>query len=60
MRRHSLTYLDIYECPAYYYSVRVGTPKFGSYVLTVDLKRGQHTADFWVKRGTALLLNLAD
>jgi hypothetical protein len=52
--------IDIYECPAYYYAVRAGNQKFASYVLTVNLQRGIQSAEFWVKRGTALLLNLSD
>lgn len=45
---------SIYSCPAYYYPTRSG-----SYVIAVDLKAGSESADFWIKRGTALLLSLA-
>lgn len=44
----------IYSCPAYYLPMRSG-----SYVIAVDLKSGSENADYWVKRGTALLLSLA-
>lgn len=44
----------IYSCPAYYYPERAG-----SFVIAVDLKSGSETADYWIKRGTALLLSLS-
>lgn len=45
----------IYQCPCYYYPERSG-----SFVIAVDLKCGTENSDFWIKRGTALLLSLAD
>lgn len=45
---------SIYSCPAYYYPQRSG-----SFVIAVDLKAGAENSDFWIKRGTALLLSLA-
>ncbi|KAL9923028.1 dynein heavy chain 2, axonemal kl-2 [Glossina fuscipes fuscipes] len=43
----------VYACPSYYYPQRAG-----SYVIAVDLKAGTEKADYWIKRGTALLLSL--
>lgn len=45
----------LYQCPAYYFPIRTG-----SYVIAVDLKCGFENVDFWIKRGTALLLSLAN
>lgn len=45
----------IYNCPCYYYPQRSG-----AYVVTIDLNSGQEGSDFWIKRGTALLLSLAN
>lgn len=44
----------VYSCPSYYYPQRAG-----SFVIAVDLKSGTEKADYWVKRGTALLLSLS-
>lgn len=44
----------IYPCPTYYYPQRSG-----SFVIAVDLKSGNEKADYWIKRGTALLLSLS-
>lgn len=49
---------NMYSCPCYYYPQRKGTVTKDSYQLNVDLKSGEHTTDFWVKRGTAILLSL--
>uniref|UniRef100_A0A2H1VET2 SFRICE_012634 n=1 Tax=Spodoptera frugiperda TaxID=7108 RepID=A0A2H1VET2_SPOFR len=43
-----------YVCPCYYYPLRMG-----AFVVAVDLPAGKETADFWVKRGTAMLCTLA-
>lgn len=45
----------IFHCPCYYYPIRSG-----SFVITIDLKCGVEKADYWVKRGTAILLSLAN
>lgn len=45
----------IYQCPCYYYPERSG-----SFVIAVDLKMGMENSDFWIKRGTAILLSLAN
>lgn len=49
----------LYSCPCYYYSIRCGTGSRPSFVVAVDLKSGEEVSDFWVKRGTALILSLA-
>ncbi|XP_066581151.1 dynein axonemal heavy chain 2 [Prorops nasuta] len=49
----------LYACPCYYYPRRSGLQDRPSIVLAVDLKSGPEGSDFWVKRGTALLLSLA-
>ena len=50
--------LNIYSCPCYYYSIRAGTRERPSFMFYVDLKSGEYGPDFWVRRGTALLMNL--
>lgn len=45
----------IFQCPCYYYPQRSG-----SFIIAVDLKAGEENSDFWIKRGTALLLSLAN
>ena len=41
------------------YPVRTGSRERPSYVVTVELKSGAATPEFWTKRGTAILLSLA-
>ena len=41
------------------YPVRTGTRERPSFMISIDLKSGTVDSDFWVKRGTALLLALA-
>eukprot|EP00744_Colponema_vietnamica_P000902 GILI01001554.1.p1 GENE.GILI01001554.1~~GILI01001554.1.p1 ORF type:complete len:2075 (+),score=684.51 GILI01001554.1:415-6225(+) len=48
-----------YACPLYMYPIRTGTRERPSYMITVDLKSGNYDPEFWVRRGTALLLSLA-
>lgn len=50
----------VYSAPAYYYRNRAGSGIKPSYVLTVNLKSGQQSPDYWIKRATAILLNLSD
>mmetsp|Transcript_2871 Transcript_2871/g.12278 ORF Transcript_2871/g.12278 Transcript_2871/m.12278 type:complete len:1013 (-) Transcript_2871:122-3160(-) len=50
---------EIYQCPLYMYPVRTGSRERPSFMVFVDLKAGDGDSDFWVKRGTALLLALA-
>ena len=49
-----------YQCPCYMYPIRSGTRERPSYVLNVNLKGGQQSNEYWIKRGTALLLSLAE
>ena len=46
-----------YSCPLYMYPVRSGSRERPSYVVTVDLKGGKFSSDFWTKRGVAMLLS---
>jgi len=48
----------VYSCPCYYYSTREGSRERPSFMFYVDLKCGELGSDFWIKRGTALLMNL--
>ncbi|KAK9890592.1 hypothetical protein WA026_011959 [Henosepilachna vigintioctopunctata] len=48
----------LYQCPTYYYPIRTGSQHQPSFVVAVDLKSGAENSDFWIKRGTALLLSL--
>eukprot|EP00741_Cyanophora_paradoxa_P024938 tig00000056_g24072.t1 len=49
-----------YSCPTYMYPVRTGTRERPSYMIAVDLKSAPNVEpDHWTKRGTALLLSLA-
>lgn len=45
----------IYNCPSYYYPIRSS-----SFVIAVDLKSGMEKAEYWIKRGTAILLSLSN
>jgi len=49
---------NVYECPCYYYPTRAGTVSKDSFMLKVDLKSGDYSSEFWVKRGAALLMSL--
>jgi dynein heavy chain len=49
----------VYQCPLYMYPVRTGSRERPSFMIMVDLKGGVGDSDFWIKRGTALLLSLA-
>ena len=48
-----------YQCPTYMYPFRSGSRERPSFVIEINLKSGVYTSDFWIKRGTALLLALA-
>lgn len=50
---------NMYTCPTYYFPQRDGTIDKDSFMLNIDLKTGENTPEFWVKRGTALLMSLA-
>jgi len=47
-------------CPCYYYPQRCGAQGRQAFVLAVELRSGKENSDFWIKRGTALLLSLSD
>ncbi|XP_076632445.1 dynein heavy chain 2, axonemal kl-2 [Colletes latitarsis] len=49
----------LYNSPCYYYPQRSGDQGRPSFVVAVDLNAGPEGSEFWVKRGTALLLSLA-
>ncbi len=49
----------VYVCPLYMYPVRTGTRERPSFMIPVELKSGAQEPEFWVKRGTALLLALS-
>jgi len=57
--RKKATADGIYQCPLYLYPIRTGTRERPSFMIWVDLKSGQYSADLWTKRGTALLLSVA-
>lgn len=49
----------MYRCPLYLYPLRTGTRERPSFMTFVELKSGAREPEFWVKRGTALLLALS-
>ena len=51
---------NIYVCPCYYYPIRQGGVGRDSFMFNVDLKTGDQPPEFWVKRGTALLMSTAN
>lgn len=50
--------VNTYRCPTYYYPIRKGDVTKDSFMLDIDLKSGEKQPDFWVLRGTALLMSL--
>lgn len=57
---------NFYQCPTYMYPIRTGVREKPSFMFTVQLpckpnpnNTGQSEQDFWIKRGTALLMSLA-
>lgn len=50
----------MYVCPVYYFPQRSGDQGREAFVVAVDLKSGHESSDHWIKRGTALLLSLAN
>ena len=48
-----------YMCPCYYYPIRTGERERPSYMLEVSLNTSTASSDHWMKRGTALLMNLS-
>lgn len=51
--------LGLYICPCYYIPQRCGTQGKEAFVVSVDLRSGAESADYWIKRATALLLSLS-
>jgi dynein heavy chain len=51
---------NMYMCPAYYYPTRTGTVYKDSFQMWIDLKAGEKSSDFWIKRGTAILMSTAN
>ncbi|CAF0978027.1 unnamed protein product [Adineta ricciae] len=49
---------DVYSCPVYYFPNRAGGFGHPSFVVEVNLKTPHFPNSHWVKRGTALLMNL--
>ena len=50
----------MYACPLYLYPLRTGSRERPSWMLNIEIKSGAAEPDVWVKRGTALLLALAE
>ena len=50
----------VYVCPLYLYPLRTGSRERPSFMLPLELKSGTVEPEFWTKRGTALLLALAE
>lgn len=46
-----------YTCPVYMYPIRSGSRERPSYVVSVELRGGKFSSDFWTKRGVAMLLS---
>ena len=49
----------IYICPLFMYPLRTGSRERPSFMISIDIRSGVNDGDYWVKRGTALLLSLA-
>ena len=50
----------MYACPLYLYPLRTGSRERPSWMLNVDIKSGAAEPEVWTKRGTAMLLALAE
>jgi len=50
----------IYACPLYLYPLRTGSRERPSWMLNIDIKSGAAEPELWTRRGTALLLALAE
>ncbi len=48
---------EMYSCPVYTYPGRRDKSSRSAYVLSIDLNRGSRNANFWIKRGVAMLLS---
>ena len=54
------SFRGIYRCPMYLYPHRTGSRERPSYMGMVELASGMQSPEFWTKRGTAVLLALAN
>lgn len=52
-------FAGVYQCPVYYYARRCGAQGRDAYVVTMSLNSGSEPPDHWIKRATAVLLNLS-
>ena len=55
--RRRVKHDQVYECPVYLYPDRIHKSMRSSYILSIDLNRGEKSANHWTKRGVALLLS---
>jgi dynein heavy chain len=51
------TLKGFYTCPLYMYPVRSGTRERPSYVISVEIRAGKYSGDYFTKRGCALILS---
>ncbi|XP_050431508.1 dynein axonemal heavy chain 2 [Adelges cooleyi] len=51
---------SFYLCPVYYYPQRCGVQGRDAFVVGLYLKSGEEPPDHWIKRATAVLLNLSN
>jgi len=51
-------FLDFYQCPIYYYPSRCGEGR-ESFIIMMYLDSGSKSPEYWIKRATAVLLNLS-
>ena len=50
----------MYACPLYLYPLRTGSRERPSWMLNIEIRSGNAEPELWTKRGTALLLALAE
>ena len=50
---------NFYNCPAYYYPIRAGSVSRDSFMIEIEVRTGDFKPEFWIKRGTAILMSLA-
>lgn len=55
----NILFTGYYQCPVYYYPQRCGTQGRDAFVVIMNLKSGAEPPDHWIKRATAVLLNLS-
>jgi dynein heavy chain, axonemal len=53
--------IKFYQCPVYYYPIREGTRENPSFLFEMSVPMNpEYDESFFIKRGTACLLNLGD